>query len=97
MRRGRRLGVGNLRLIWRPNGLGYARLGLAVSRKYGGAVRRNRLKRQLRECFRVHEIRQTGVDVLVIPTANWMAMRNPAGDFRRGLDRILRDLRSSRA
>ena len=35
-----------------PNGLNYCRLGLAVNRKVGDAVVRNRLKRRLREIFR---------------------------------------------
>ncbi len=89
MRRGRRLRVGHLRLIYRPNGLSHARLGLAVSRKYGSAVRRNRLKRQLREAFRMHEIRDVGVDVLAIPLADWKRMEQPAEDMRRGLERIM--------
>jgi len=37
------------------------------------------------------------VDVLVIPTTNWTTMRKPADDLRRGLDRILRDLRGGRS
>jgi len=34
------------------NELDHPRLGLSVSRKTGGAVRRVRMKRRLRECFR---------------------------------------------
>ena len=35
-----------------PNELSYCRLGLAVSRKVGNAVVRNKIKRRLREIFR---------------------------------------------
>jgi ribonuclease P protein component len=39
-------------LFGRENTLGYHRLGLTVSRKVGGAVVRNRVKRLFREIFR---------------------------------------------
>src|SRR5262245_62604547 len=50
-----------------PNGLPYLRLGLSVSRKYGGAVQRNRLRRLYREAFRLtrHEM-PTGIDLILI-------------------------------
>jgi ribonuclease P protein component len=44
-----------------------ARLGLVVSRKVGGAVERNRVKRLCRECFRQYpSLLPNGVDLIVI-------------------------------
>lgn len=44
-----------------------ARLGLVVSRKVGGAVQRNRVKRLCRECFRAWpDLLPAGVDLVVI-------------------------------
>lgn len=43
---------GPLLVFARPNGLEHARLGLSVPRRVGNAVRRNRVKRLLREAFR---------------------------------------------
>jgi ribonuclease P protein component len=50
------------------NGLPYLRLGLSVSRKLGPAVQRNRLRRLLREAFRLsrHQMPK-GLDLVVIP------------------------------
>lgn len=45
--------AGPLRIGGVPNDVGHHRLGLAISRRAGHAVRRNRIKRMLREAFRL--------------------------------------------
>jgi ribonuclease P protein component len=49
-----------------PNALDHSRLGLTVTRKVGGAVVRNRVKRRLREAFRRNRSRLPGSLDLVI-------------------------------
>ncbi len=49
-----------------PNALGRSRLGIAATRKLGGAVIRNRAKRLVRELFRQAEV-PAGFDIVVIP------------------------------
>jgi ribonuclease P protein component len=59
---------GEMIVYARQNGLPYSRIGLSVSRKYGGAVQRNRLRRLYREAFRhLKEQLPTGLDLVLIP------------------------------
>jgi ribonuclease P protein component len=66
----RRRSVSDERLIVYAcdNDLPYNRLGLSVSRKFGGAVQRNRMRRLFREAYRLtrHDL-PTGLDLVLIP------------------------------
>ena len=54
-------------MLARPNGLAWPRLGLVISSRCARrAVDRHRLKRLVRESFRLHQDRLAGLDVVVI-------------------------------
>lgn len=58
---------GYLVLYARRNRLGTNRVGITVSRKLGGAVVRNRVRRRLREVYRLHEGSfAPGYDIVVV-------------------------------
>ncbi len=63
----RRKHLGPITVYTKPNDLDRPRLGLSVSRKVGSAVKRNRIKRLLREAFRQSQHNWAhGMDLIVV-------------------------------
>jgi ribonuclease P protein component len=80
-----------LTLFTLSNDLPVGRLGIAATRKFGGAVERNRAKRLIREVFRRNKI-APGFDIVVIPKrellgASLIALET---EFRHIVERSLR-------
>jgi ribonuclease P protein component len=69
------------------NGLPHLRLGLSVSRKFGQATHRNRLRRLYREAFRLtrHEM-PTGLDLVLIPRT---VEPPPLAELKQALPRLV--------
>ena len=85
--RGRRFGNGFFAVTARPNDIGGPRLGLAVSVKNAGnAVERNRLRRTIRESFRLHQHELPAVDIVV--SARGRAREAAGLELRESLDAL---------
>jgi len=77
-----------LHLSFKSNGLEHNRYGWIISRQVGGAVVRNRLRRQLREIMRLRRRRLvTGYDIVLI--ARPAVIGKPYADLARIVDELL--------
>lgn len=95
--KGRRLHGRFLTLFALPTEHGVARLGVAATRKLGGAVRRNRAKRLIREMYRQHKP-YPGLDVVVVPRKEALeqTFAAVAADYAGLVDRLSRAGRGGR-
>jgi ribonuclease P protein component len=90
--RGRKLHTQNFIIVWAERPEGTTRFGPTVSRKVGNAVVRNRVKRFLREYYRLHK------ELFATADYNIIAKRGAASLTMTGvcqeLDRALRRMRA---
>jgi len=63
--KGQRIPSGSFVLFVMRNAAGRPRLGITATRRIGGAVKRNRAKRLVREIFRRHKAGLDNVDIVV--------------------------------
>jgi len=90
-RGGRAFHSGEVTVLARPNREAVSRLGLSVGRKLGGAVQRNRIKRVLRDAFRLNKaLLVKPCDLVVIPRRGWRDVR--LGAVAQGFCRILAEI-----
>jgi len=83
LQKGRRFPGALFVLVGAVNDCAYDRLGLAVSRRVGGAVERNRARRLLREAFRRHLVPRTrgqAFDIVILGARALAESGQPAVD-----------------
>jgi ribonuclease P protein component len=74
--KGKRLSLDGLSLFYIQNGVGKFRIGISVSKKIANAVKRNRVRRQIRSCvMRVLRDEQRGYDIVLIARQNFLTLK----------------------
>jgi len=90
MKKGHRFQLRGLRCVIVHNRMPHARIGFAVSTKYGNSAQRHRLKRVIREVFRTHPIKFEPLDILMIPSRSFDSNVNIYQDVVHVLNQLLR-------
>jgi ribonuclease P protein component len=69
----------------------YSRLGISASKKFGNAVKRNQLKRLVREHFRQSDVLDKSFDILVVASTRFIPLKVKIRDKER--DQFSKDLK----
>ncbi|KMY68613.1 hypothetical protein AAU61_02980 [Desulfocarbo indianensis] len=99
-RHGQRLSSAHFVFLWKKNGLAQSRLGITVTKRVANAVGRNRVKRLLREAFRLvprdRGLLPEGTDLVVIAKqgAPLLGYAQVARELRQALSKIQRQATS---
>lgn len=76
-KKGKRLRGNGYILIYLKNNLGYNRLGISIHKRIKGAVKRNRIKRIIRESFRLSRHSYPAESDMVIAVRPGFALKSP--------------------
>lgn len=84
-------------LYMAENDCGYPRLGVSITKSYGRAVARNRLKRLLREVFRQNQDKiPGGFDYLFMVSTEWLKQEDrPVGVGRTVMQSVSEQIKAS--
>jgi len=89
-----RISQKQMTVLYKPNQKAYPRLGISVGKRVSSsAVRRNRIKRIIRESFRHHRENLKNVDIVVIARQPCDKLSNQK--LREGLEKLWEKLRKS--
>lgn len=79
----------NLVLFLRKNDLGYTRVGYTITKKVGNSVVRNKIRRQMKEIYRLNfHLIKDGYDLIFIPKKNTVDI--PFKEFENAMIHIMK-------
>lgn len=85
----------HLLILYKPNGKSHARVGVIVGKRIAkSAVVRNKIKRVIRESFRMHPVKLKALDIVVIARQHCGMLDKLK--LREGIDKLWQKLQAQR-